>query len=275
MAHELLAAPDQARTPLTALPADMVRFQLDRERQLPLLKDNFGWPKGIYLKQAAAVLFAIQPDTPLSAHLDGILSQLAASYPKISPIFMPENETRLPADFFLASLQLLLPSADIPHIANGIKQLDLTPIDYATALLLLRGLSHQQIAQSLNIAFKTVEKHHSNLSEKVRRAHPAISSLPQLAILFRDYNLLPPQLLADFTSQPLDPSPLTPRELEVLSFIGQGLTNPQIAYQLQIALTTAGKHIFNIQRKTDIHSKDRLGITWALQNMPPPQAYSR
>jgi two-component system, OmpR family, response regulator len=48
---------------------------------------------------------------------------------------------------------------------------------------------------------------------------------------------------------------LTPRELEVLQLLADGMTQPQIARQLVISPRTVGTHIQNLLGKLDVHSR--------------------
>jgi DNA-binding NarL/FixJ family response regulator len=48
---------------------------------------------------------------------------------------------------------------------------------------------------------------------------------------------------------------LTPRELEVLQLLAEGLTQPQIAGRLVISPRTVGTHIQNLLGKLDVHSR--------------------
>lgn len=58
------------------------------------------------------------------------------------------------------------------------------------------------------------------------------------------------------------PAGLTPREMEILELVAQGLTNSQIAAQLFITRSTAGVHISNILTKTDTHDRHQAAH-WA------------
>lgn len=49
---------------------------------------------------------------------------------------------------------------------------------------------------------------------------------------------------------------LTPREQEVLTLIGDGLTNQEIADRLVIELGTVKNHVHNILRKLDVRSRE-------------------
>lgn len=48
---------------------------------------------------------------------------------------------------------------------------------------------------------------------------------------------------------------LTPRELEVLTLIAEGMTNPEIAEELVISVKTVDRHRENIMRKLNLHSR--------------------
>ncbi len=71
--------------------------------------------------------------------------------------------------------------------------------------------------------------------------------------------------------EPLQPEaliePLTPRELQVLGLLAEGLTNPEIARRLVISLPTVKSHTRNLYAKLGVHSRReavararRLGI---------------
>ncbi len=49
--------------------------------------------------------------------------------------------------------------------------------------------------------------------------------------------------------------PLTERELEVLEYIAQGLTNPQIAERLYLSPNTLKAHAQNIFSKLGVHNR--------------------
>jgi LuxR family maltose regulon positive regulatory protein len=49
--------------------------------------------------------------------------------------------------------------------------------------------------------------------------------------------------------------PLSERELQVLELIAEGLTNPEIAARLFLALNTVKAHCGNIYGKLDVHSR--------------------
>jgi predicted ATPase/DNA-binding CsgD family transcriptional regulator len=58
------------------------------------------------------------------------------------------------------------------------------------------------------------------------------------------------------------PEPLTPRELEILHLIAQGLSNDEIASDLVVSVTTVKKHISHIYGKLNVQRRAQA-ITWA------------
>jgi DNA-binding NarL/FixJ family response regulator len=71
---------------------------------------------------------------------------------------------------------------------------------------------------------------------------------------------IPPALLARLLPRLRQQAPslggdLTPRELEVLALLAEGLTNAEIARRLVISPLTARNHVSNLQAKLGVHSK--------------------
>ncbi|MBW2564596.1 MAG: tetratricopeptide repeat protein, partial [Deltaproteobacteria bacterium] len=60
-------------------------------------------------------------------------------------------------------------------------------------------------------------------------------------------------------NQALD-EPLTNRELEILSFLGQGLQNKEVADRIFISPETVKKHTSNIYRKLDSHNRQQAVV---------------
>lgn len=59
---------------------------------------------------------------------------------------------------------------------------------------------------------------------------------------------------------------LTPRELEVLGLLAQGLSNKEIAQALTVTVRTADFHVSNILRKLDVVSRVEAAV-WASENL--------
>lgn len=51
------------------------------------------------------------------------------------------------------------------------------------------------------------------------------------------------------------PSRLTPRELDVLALLAEGLTNPQVAQRLFLSPKTVGIHVSRVLEKLDVHTR--------------------
>ena len=94
------------------------------------------------------------------------------------------------------------------------------------------------------------------LAQAIRAAHGGRSTLAPEAI----------QALMQATSH--EPTPghdLTPRELEVLALVVEGLSNPEIADRLTVSRSTAKAHVSNILSKLGV--SNRAGaISLALQH---------
>ena len=63
---------------------------------------------------------------------------------------------------------------------------------------------------------------------------------------------------SDPPATPVEPSPLTKRELEVADLVADGLSNPEIAARLFISVRTAQGHVENILRKLGFNSRSRI-----------------
>ena len=59
-------------------------------------------------------------------------------------------------------------------------------------------------------------------------------------------------------------APLSDRELQVIELVAAGLTNQDIAQQLDISKRTVDNHISNILTKTETENRVAL-VRWALQ----------
>jgi DNA-binding NarL/FixJ family response regulator len=62
------------------------------------------------------------------------------------------------------------------------------------------------------------------------------------------------------------PVELTPREEEVLSLIGEGMTNQEIASELYIELGTVKNHVHSILMKLDVSSREQAAAYLALMD---------
>ena len=97
-----------------------------------------------------------------------------------------------------------------------------------------------------------------NLAETIRRVsrgeHPineSLTSRPKVA----EQVLLQFQELSRRTEAEAFISPLTPREMEILKYIGQGFLNKQIASELGISEQTIKNHVTSILRKLNANAR--------------------
>jgi DNA-binding NarL/FixJ family response regulator len=63
------------------------------------------------------------------------------------------------------------------------------------------------------------------------------------------------------TAQPGLPEPLSPRELEVLALVVEGLSNQEIADRLYISLATAKTHVRNILNKLAVDDRTQAAVS--------------
>lgn len=74
------------------------------------------------------------------------------------------------------------------------------------------------------------------------------------------------QMFSDIENSVLDDVGLTPREMEVLELIGEGLSNQQIAEQLIIEVGTVKNHVHNILDKLNVNSRGEAAAYLAFIN---------
>jgi two-component system nitrate/nitrite response regulator NarL len=68
---------------------------------------------------------------------------------------------------------------------------------------------------------------------------------------------------------------LTSREAEIVTLIGQGLSNKQIAARLHLALSTVKNHIHSVMQKLDTSRRTEIAILAQAAGLAPPRAGSR
>ena len=74
-------------------------------------------------------------------------------------------------------------------------------------------------------------------------------------------------LLAELGTAAPAPSPLTPREREVVELVARGLSNREVADQLVLSERTVESHVRNMLTKTGLRSRTEL-TRWVLQGQP-------
>ncbi|MXG91790.1 helix-turn-helix domain-containing protein [Nocardioides flavescens] len=64
------------------------------------------------------------------------------------------------------------------------------------------------------------------------------------------------------------PDGLTPREVQTLRLIGDGLTNAQIAASTGLSINTVKTYVRSAYRRLDITLRSEA-VAWAAANLPP------
>ncbi len=70
------------------------------------------------------------------------------------------------------------------------------------------------------------------------------------------------------------PAGLTPREVEVLRLLAQGLSNKEIALRLVISPKTAGNHVEHIYSKIDASTRAGAGLFAMQQGLLPAEQFA-
>jgi two-component system NarL family response regulator len=83
--------------------------------------------------------------------------------------------------------------------------------------------------------------------------------LTAIRAVHEGHTYLPAALAAALAAQPAT-ADLSPRELEVLRLVAQGLSNKQIAYALHIAEHTAKNHVKNVLDKLGTHDRTEAAV---------------
>jgi DNA-binding NarL/FixJ family response regulator len=95
------------------------------------------------------------------------------------------------------------------------------------------------------------------LLDNVRAAHQDEALIsPTIAAALMNQVAELAQISAQDTLDPQAVADLTAREREVLSLIGDGLTNQEIAERLFIEVGTVKNHVHNILKKLDVNSRE-------------------
>ncbi len=66
------------------------------------------------------------------------------------------------------------------------------------------------------------------------------------------------------------PNSLTPREMELLSYLAFGKTNRQIAKELHLSLSTVKRHVENILPKLKVSDRTQAAVKAIEMGLVPP-----
>jgi DNA-binding NarL/FixJ family response regulator len=158
-------------------------------------------------------------------------------------------------------LDVALPDGDGLNLVPQINQL--SP---ETSILVLTSFSDEAtLLRAIDLGVSGFIGKNRRLSEVLGAIHQvasgeiAISASLLLGLLGRK----PYKHSRSIGKQQFDP--LTPREREILSFLAQGKSGPEIAEELSIAPLTVRTHIRNVIEKLGVHSRLEA-VTYALRN---------
>jgi DNA-binding NarL/FixJ family response regulator len=73
------------------------------------------------------------------------------------------------------------------------------------------------------------------------------------------------------------PNGITPRELQVLELIEEGLSNKEIAVRINVELQTVKNHVHSILRKLDVHRRSQAAAAFRASGLslaPVPKYYA-
>ena len=104
------------------------------------------------------------------------------------------------------------------------------------------------------LGYHLKDSHPEELVQAIRQVHRGESSLhPVIARKVLEELSRP-------SERPPTPDPLTPREVEVLRLVAQGLENLEIAEKLVITETTVRTHVSNIMSKLHVASRTQAAL---------------
>jgi len=199
---------------------------------------------------------AVKPDIILMdvgmPVLDGIQAakQIKLSQPEIHIIMLTQHDNE--SDIF----------ASLAAGASGYCLKDVEPERLYTAI---RSVSSGDTWLDSTIASKVL-KHYTNLAARSSAEAAAEPREPAEAVVDVSSRTFPVSAVPASTGStggakmsPL-PEPLSPRELEVLQLIVDGLSNQQIAEKLIISLATAKTHVRNILNKLAVDDRTQAAV---------------
>jgi serine/threonine protein kinase/FixJ family two-component response regulator len=129
----------------------------------------------------------------------------------------------------------------------------LTPREEEILNCLGDEMSNRQIAEHLTISLNTVKWYVRQIYSKlgVDNREEAVTRARSLGLLLPEEQGGPIR-----NNLPLASKPLTPREEEILSLIGQGKTNRQIAEELTVARNTVKWYVRQIYNKLGVNNRE-------------------
>ena len=260
---------DRLRVDGGVVPPDLTVFTIDERMDETELKDRFGWNRiSLLSAQRVMQMFISQMDRRVGEELE---TQISTAYPTTKNS-LQNQETYIPARYFLDAFSSLMPVSEQAGIENGIKKYGFSPTEVAILLGMARGLENQEICSLFSISSQTAKNHVKALLEKMNASKENdVYDRSQAAILAIREGIFPQSVLtrlpeADKVDHLIR---LSPQKRAVLQYISQGMANKEIAMSLVISSQTVKNHItaiLNILDCTDRLSAMLVSINAQLQN---------
>jgi DNA-binding NarL/FixJ family response regulator len=161
----------------------------------------------------------------------------------------------------VAPCHIALVAANLPD--DGALQLTKQiTADYPEIKVLVFGLPNEkrlilQYVMSGASGYILQELPMTKLFEHIRAAHEEKALVsPKITAAFMQKLAEMSRIFAETSLDPAKLNELTPREMEVLTLIGEGLTNQEIGERLVIEVGTVKNHVHNILRKLDAPNRE-------------------
>lgn len=182
----------------------------------------------------------VEPDQPTAADLE----QTIALLEKLSQLARTAQQQG-------TLIEILVPLA-LAYQMQAENEAALSTLDRALALAESAGYVRTFVDEGVPLArlLQTLAAQH----QAGHKPNPDCSPRYVRTLLAALAPVLPPD-----TTTPLT-EPLSPRQREILQLLGQGLSNPEIAQRLHIAVSTVRWHVKNIYRKLDVHNRTQAAL---------------
>lgn len=212
-----------------------------------------------------SIRLLIADDHPLIA--EGICNTFF-NHPVIKVVAVVNNGTEVLKVLKNEIVDIVLLDIEMP-VMNGIDCAKAIRENYKEVKVIILSMYQEAslIKQLVQIGvkgymLKTIPKEELLLAiQKVFDGHEYFSSDVTKALL-QDKDS---EKIIQFTEKSKLLDTLTKREIEIISYISQGFTNPQIGEKLFISPRTVDSHRTNVMKKLDIHNVAGL-IRFAFQN---------
>jgi DNA-binding NarL/FixJ family response regulator len=165
------------------------------------------------------------------------------------------------SELAVTSCHIALVAANLPD-HGALRLTEQIAADYPDIKVLVFGLPEEkhiilQYVMAGASGYVLQEVAVERMFEHIRAAHAEKALVsPKIAAAFMQKLAEMSRIFAQTSLDPTKLAGLTPREMEVLTLMGEGLTNQEISKRLFIELGTVKNHVHNILRKLDVSSRE-------------------